>query len=61
MLVSRIGRALTDPHVADIRLALGDSAGLETVRPRAAELVRAGLGRVEKLRDALLEGRVTVY
>jgi S-adenosylmethionine synthetase len=61
VLVSRIGRAVTDPHIADIRLALDDSAGLETLRPRAAELVRAGLGRVEELRNALLEGRVTVY
>lgn len=61
VLVSRIGRAVADPYIADVRLALGDPDSFGMLERRATDLVQGELGRVGELRQGLLDGRIIVY
>ena len=60
-LVSRIGMPITEPQVADLQLVLQDSQTVDAVRSHAEEIVHEQLADINQLRQALLEGSVTVY
>jgi S-adenosylmethionine synthetase len=60
MLVSQIGRPITEPQLLDLKLRLEDAAALETIRPRAAEIAASGVERVATLWRELIEGRRVV-
>jgi len=60
-LLSRIGRPVDDPMIADVRVRTRDGAPLERVRPRVEAIVRDRVGRVASLTDELLAGRVRLY
>lgn len=61
VLVSRIGHAVTDPRLVDVRVALRDGADADALEAPIAAIVRSELGGLDALRDALLEGRVELY
>jgi S-adenosylmethionine synthetase len=62
VLVSQIGRPVTDPQVVDVRLTrAAGGRGVADVRGRVADVVHGELARLGELRDALLAGRVRVY
>jgi S-adenosylmethionine synthetase len=59
-LVSRIGRPVDDPQVADVRLRCarsGDAAGLA---PAAGEIVRRHLDRIGSYAGELIEGSLAI-
>lgn len=56
VLVSEIGRVLSDPRVVDVRLWTDDHG--RDVEDRVAGIVRSALGGIADLRDAILAGRV---
>ena len=60
-LVSRIGMPITEPQVADLQLVMQDKLTVDAVRSRAEEVVYEQLADIAQLRQALLEGSVTVY
>ena len=61
ILVSQIGRAINDPHIADVQVGFVDSGSLTGVREVIGEVVRTELDGLSALRDALLDGRVPVF
>jgi len=61
VLVSQIGRAVDDPHVADLQLTLAQGARLEDVTSAAGSILRDELARLPELRTRLLDGQVRVY
>jgi S-adenosylmethionine synthetase len=61
VLVSRIGHAVTDPRLVDVRVALREGADANALEAPIAAIVRSELGGLDALRDALLEGRVELY
>ena len=60
-LVSRIGRRVSDPQTADIRLRLRDGRRPGDVAAEADAIVRSQLARLENLWREFLEGRIRVY
>ena len=60
-LVSQIGRPITDPQLADLKLRLEDPAALAALRPRVAELAKDHLGGLVTLWRELLEGPQQVW
>ena len=60
VLVSQIGRAISDPQVVDVCLA-SDAVGTATVRTCVEGVVRSQLANLPALRDALLTERVEVF
>jgi len=60
-LVSRIGSPVTQPQVADLRLALRDGGSIGTVTPRAEHIVRDQLSAIDRIRQELVDGLITVY
>lgn len=61
VLVSRIGRPVTDPQVVDVCTVLRDGVDPRTLEAPIDTIVRAELGRLDALRDALLEERIPLY
>jgi S-adenosylmethionine synthetase len=61
LLVSQIGRPVTDPQMVDVRMAFKGSMSPEAVQGSVGEIVRSELGRLDELRDALIEEVVSVY
>ena len=61
VLVSRIGSPIDEPQLADVRLVLDPAQRIDGVRAAVAERIAGELARLRELRDALLEGRVSVY
>jgi S-adenosylmethionine synthetase len=61
ILVSQIGREVSDPQIVDLRLACTDRTGATTVERLVHDIVRSELGRLPDLRDALLDERITMY
>jgi S-adenosylmethionine synthetase len=61
VLVSRIGRPIDDPQIADVQLALVPGSTSSDVAQAAEAIVRGELNRFPALRTHLLEGRVRVY
>jgi S-adenosylmethionine synthetase len=57
-LVSQIGRPLSDPAAADIRLRLSDAAALPRARRMAAEILADQLSRMGTLWEGLLCGEL---
>ena len=60
-LVSQIGRPITDPQLADLKLRLEDPAALAALRPRVAQLAKDHLGGLVTLWRDLLEGPQQVW
>lgn len=60
-LVSQIGSPITEPQVADLQLVMQDGLTVDVVRSRAEEIVYGQLADIAQLRQALLEGVITVY
>ncbi|MBK8998260.1 MAG: methionine adenosyltransferase [Myxococcales bacterium] len=60
-LVSCIGRPVSEPELAQVRLCLQDPAGLESLRPRVTEIVTSALGELPTLLPRLLQGDIQVY
>jgi S-adenosylmethionine synthetase len=60
-LVSRIGQPVTEPQLVQLRLQLQDGVTLESVRPRAEEITRAGLTRITQIQDRIVAGAISVY
>lgn len=61
VLVSQIGRPVADPQVVDVRMAFKGSMSAEAVQGSVGEVVRSELGRLDELRNALIEELVPVY
>lgn len=61
VLVSRIGQPVNEPRVVDVCTALRDGADPRPLETPIADIVRAELGGLEALRDALLAERVRLY
>lgn len=61
VLVSQIGRPVADPQVVDVHLAFKGSMSAEAVQGAIGDIVRSELGRLDELRDALIDERVPVY
>jgi S-adenosylmethionine synthetase len=60
-LVSRIGSPITEPQVADLQLVMQDGLTVDVVKSRAEEIVYEQLADIAQLRQALLEGTISVY
>jgi S-adenosylmethionine synthetase len=60
-LVSRIGSPVTQPQVADLRLAMRDGVAISTVTARAEQIVRDQLSAIDRIRQELVDGLITVY
>ncbi len=60
-LLSRIGRPVDDPVVADVQVRTRDGAPLERVRDRLEAIVRDRIGRVGSLSDELVAGQVRLF
>lgn len=61
LLVSQIGRPVTDPQVVDIVVGLDTGSLSATVRRSVTAVLHAELDRLPALREALLEERVPVF
>jgi S-adenosylmethionine synthetase len=59
-LVSRIGSPVSEPQFADIGLRLADPQAIDTLRPRAAEIVAAQLRGSPELWREVLAGRCPI-
>jgi len=60
LLVSRIGRPIEEPQLAELALRLADPRALEEVAPRAREIARAELGGIGDLWQELLSRNLAV-
>lgn len=60
-LVSRIGRPVDDPWVADVRLETTDGEPPERLADPAGEIVRSELGQLPALLEDVLLGRVRIF
>ncbi len=61
LLVSQIGHPVTDPQIADVRVALADSSRVAAVQGVARGIVVSELEHLGELREALLEESVALY
>jgi S-adenosylmethionine synthetase len=61
VLVSQIGRPVTDPQLVDVRTVLAPGRNVDALRAPVAAIVRSELDRFDELREALLKGRITLY
>ena len=61
LLVSQIGRPVTDPQLADVRVAARGRANAAAIEKSVGKIVRAEIGRLDELRTELLEEKVSVY
>jgi S-adenosylmethionine synthetase len=60
-LVSQIGRPITEPQIAEVKLRLAERRTLQTLAPQAAELARAQLARVTELWREIVAGPQQVW
>lgn len=60
-LLSRIGAALDDPHIADVRLGMAPGVPLEAVEGAAGAIVRRELAGASTLWRKVIEGRVPIF
>ncbi len=60
-LLSCIGRPISDPMVADLRVRLRDDVPLEAVRSEIEAIVRDGMASLGGLTDEMQGGRVRLY
>lgn len=61
LLVSAIGRAVSDPQLADVRVALHEGGDLDGVRPHIHEVVGRSLHDASAVRDLLLHEQLAVF
>lgn len=61
VLLSQIGRAIDDPQVADIRLAMNEATPIDHARAPVAAVVHDQLRRLPQLSRELLDEHITVY
>lgn len=61
VLVSQIGRPVSDPWIVDLELGCEAEDPAPPVRAAAASRLRAALDALPELREDLLAGRVTVF
>lgn len=54
-LLSRIGMPIDDPRLMDVRVRLREPGSLAALRPRIAEIARAGIEGIDKLWRELLD------
>ena len=60
-LLGRIGHPIDEPQVADVKLRLEDPDALETVRPRALEVVHDNLRGISTLWREIVGGSVPLW
>jgi S-adenosylmethionine synthetase len=60
LMVSGIGRSVSDPRVVDLRVVVEASADLSRLRPHLHDIVAGSLNRISDVRDALLQQHVPV-
>jgi S-adenosylmethionine synthetase len=60
-LVSRIGRPLDEPELADLQLELDRNGVSAALHAQAVKVVRENLATMDVVRDGLLHGRETVF
>lgn len=60
-MVSRIGAPINEPSIVDVRLALHDGNDLEAIRTPIDDIVRHKLGSMDRIRDDLVSGALSVY
>lgn len=61
LLVSQIGRPIDDPQIVDIRLAVRGTEIPGTHTSKVKETVDSHLSQLSLVRDALINGEITVY
>lgn len=61
LLLSQIGRAVDDPHVADIELTVDHDAGTHDLRADVACIVRDQLAQLPELCRLLVSGQLSVF
>ena len=60
-LVSEIGRPISDPQVAEVKVRLKEGVGLETVQPRVREIAADHLARIGELWREMITGSLPVW
>lgn len=60
-LVSRIGKPITDPEFAHVRVATRNGQPLGDVDAAIAEIVRADLGKISALEATLLQNSLAIF
>lgn len=60
-LVSAIGRPIDQPQFVRLGVITEDGAPMETLRPRAAEIIARHLARLDTLQERFVGGAVTVW
>ena len=60
-LLSQIGRPINEPQLIDVKVRLADTAALEALRPRIAELTRSHLDGLATLWREVMAGSVQLY
>jgi S-adenosylmethionine synthetase len=60
VLLSAIGQPVSDPHVVDLRLGLEEGVDLSFMKPQVQDIVTGQLNSLSSVRDALLDGTLTV-
>jgi len=61
LVVSRIGRPITEPQVFEVAVRLADPQALPTLAPRIASVARAELARLPALWREAIDGRLQVW
>jgi S-adenosylmethionine synthetase len=61
VLVSQIGRPVTDPYVVDLCLEYTQGTKPAALDERVTETLRAELVRLDELRDSLIAGKIELY
>jgi S-adenosylmethionine synthetase len=61
VLVSHIGRPVSDPAIVDVRLACGETSTTTAMQQQVRDIVKSELDRLSELRDALLQGSLPVF
>jgi S-adenosylmethionine synthetase len=61
VLVSEIGRVISDPRFVDVRLGIDSDDAGETVTKQVSDIVRYELNHLADLRSAILAGQVALY
>ena len=61
LLVSQIGRPITEPTCVEVKLATEDGAPVEALRPAVDAIVAAALVRAPSLVDDFVAGRITLF
>ena len=60
-LVSQIGRPITEPQVAEVKVRVADAAALEAARPRVAGIARAQLDGLPGLWREIVNGKLLLW